>query len=66
MIGNGYTISYLNFAILLLMLSGGLILLTDVKGFKLAGLIKEFKVSRFLGWFNIITGIVLIFAKLLI
>jgi uncharacterized protein with PQ loop repeat len=59
MVVEGYTTSYLNYAIFLWLLSGILILQIDVKGFKLAGLMKESKVSRFIGWFNIIAAVLL-------
>ncbi|WP_169081468.1 CLC_0170 family protein [Paenibacillus sp. PL91] len=66
MIGEGYTISYLNYAIFLWIISGLLILLIDVKQFKLVGLSKEHKVSRFIGWFNLIIGILLILFELVL
>ncbi|MFX3636577.1 MAG: CLC_0170 family protein [Candidatus Pristimantibacillus sp.] len=66
MFGEGYTSSYLNYAIFLWMVSGMLILQIDVKGFKLSGLNKELKVSRIIGWLNIIVGIVLLLAELVL
>jgi len=66
MVGGGYTISYLNYAIFLWIFSGLLILLIDVKGFKITGLNKEYKVSRFIGWFNLIAGIVLLLWELVL
>jgi phosphoglycerol transferase MdoB-like AlkP superfamily enzyme len=66
MIANGYTISYLNYAIFLWIISGILILQYDVKGFKLAGLVKERKVSSFIGWFNLVTGCVLLLGEMVL
>ncbi|OMF38100.1 hypothetical protein BK133_02970 [Paenibacillus sp. FSL H8-0548] len=45
--------SYLKYAIPLLLVSGLLILALDIKHFELTKMIKEKKVSRFLGWLNI-------------
>ncbi|MGO4111577.1 CLC_0170 family protein [Paenibacillus sp. YAF4_2] len=52
----GYTIGYLYYAIGLFILSGLLIIYIDVEAFKKAKQKKEWKVSRFIGWFNLITG----------
>ncbi|MEH7177655.1 CLC_0170 family protein [Neobacillus vireti] len=49
-------IGYLNYVILICWVSGGLILLTDVKAYKHASLKKEQKVSKYLGWVNITIG----------
>lgn len=53
----GYTIGYLYYVIGLFILSGLLILYIDVKEFNKAKKIKESKVSRFIGWFNLIAGL---------
>lgn len=63
MIGEGYTISYLNYAIFLWILSGILILLIDVRGFQLAGMNKERKVSKFIGWLSIVIGLLVFFVN---
>lgn len=55
-------IGYLTYVILICWVTGGLILLTDVKAYKNATLKKEQKVSKFLGWVNIIIGFGLIAA----
>jgi hypothetical protein len=52
----GYTIGYLYYAIALYIASGLLIIYIDVKAFQKAKQKKEWKVSRFIGWFNIIAG----------
>lgn len=49
-------IGYLNYVIVLCWVSGGLILFTDVKAYKNASLKKEQKVSKYLGWVNILIG----------
>jgi uncharacterized membrane protein len=46
--------SYMSYAIPLWFVSGLLILILDIKYYELAKKNKEKKVSRFLGWFNII------------
>jgi hypothetical protein len=66
MIGEGYTISYLNYAVFLWILSGILILLIDVRGFQLAGMNKERKVSKFIGWLSIIIGLLVFFVNTLL
>lgn len=53
-------IGYLNYVILICWVTGGLILLTDVKAYQHASLQKEKKVSKFLGWVNISIGFGLI------
>ncbi|WP_042461996.1 CLC_0170 family protein [Neobacillus dielmonensis] len=49
-------IGYMMYAIILFGLSGLILLLTDVKKYKKDGLKKEQKVSRLLGWMNIMIG----------
>ncbi|SFD64483.1 hypothetical protein SAMN05216378_0808 [Paenibacillus catalpae] len=53
----GYTIGYLYYAIALFIASGLLILNIDVKNFQKSKQKKEWKVSRMIGWFNVIAGI---------
>ncbi|WP_397373063.1 CLC_0170 family protein [Paenibacillus sp. PAMC21692] len=56
---DGYFTSYVNYAIPLWLVSGLLILSLDIKYFELAKKNKEKKVSRFLGWFNIVLACLL-------
>jgi hypothetical protein len=49
-------IGYLNYVIVICWVTGGLILLTDVKAYQNASLKKEKSVSKFLGWANISIG----------
>jgi hypothetical protein len=53
----GASIGYLQFAIALLLITGGLMLYFDKQGYKKAGMTKEHKTAHFLGWFNITAGI---------
>jgi hypothetical protein len=46
-------IGYLNYVIVICGVTGGLILLTDVKAYQNASLKKEKTVSKLLGWINI-------------
>ncbi|TCM96485.1 hypothetical protein EV294_105352 [Paenibacillus sp. BK033] len=56
----GYTIGYLYYAITLYIVSGLLILYIDVRDLgKDKKKKKEWKISKFIGWFNIATGILL-------
>jgi hypothetical protein len=55
-------IGYLNYVIVICWVTGGLILLTDVKAYRNASLKKEQRVSNFLGWVNISIGFGLIAA----
>ncbi|MGO4544667.1 CLC_0170 family protein [Paenibacillus sp. 2TAB23] len=66
MIGESYTMSYLNYVILLCLLSGILILVIDVRSFEIAGLNKERKVSKYLGWFSILIGSILFMAEIIL
>ncbi|MCZ8513022.1 hypothetical protein O9H85_11430 [Paenibacillus filicis] len=49
----GFSIGYMNFTILLLLLSGICMLSLDVKTYERAHLKKEKKTARILAWFNI-------------
>jgi uncharacterized membrane protein YjfL (UPF0719 family) len=49
-------IGYFYYVIVLCWVSGGLILFTDVKAYKNASLKKEQKLSKYLGWVNILIG----------
>ncbi|WP_373863344.1 CLC_0170 family protein [Brevibacillus centrosporus] len=50
----------------MLLLSGLLILKVDVKRYALPGMQKEKKASQFLGWFNLILGILLLLVNSLL
>ena len=52
-------LGYLNYVMVLCLISGVLILLSDTKAYKHAELNKEQKVSKFLGWSSIAMGIAL-------
>ena len=49
-------IGYLNYVIVICWVTGGLILLTDVKAYRNASMKKEKTASKFLGWVNISIG----------
>ncbi|MFS0862358.1 CLC_0170 family protein [Fredinandcohnia sp. 179-A 10B2 NHS] len=53
-------IGYTNYIVILSITTGVLILLFDVKIYKDEKLKKEKKVSKFLGWFNIVAGILVL------
>jgi hypothetical protein len=53
----GASIGYIGFFIVLLLVTGGLILYFDKKGYANSGMKKEHKTAHFLGWFNIAAGI---------
>ncbi|MFD1778717.1 CLC_0170 family protein [Fredinandcohnia salidurans] len=50
-------IGYLNYVVVLSVMTGVFILMFDVKGYKTKNMQKERKVSTFLGWFNITAGV---------
>ncbi|MEK3886500.1 CLC_0170 family protein [Bacillus sp. FSL K6-3431] len=56
-------IGYANYIIVLLIITGILILLLDVKAFNEAKMKKEKKFSQFLGWINITIGVGLFVAN---
>ncbi|TDF95812.1 CLC_0170 family protein [Paenibacillus piri] len=49
-------VGYVNYIILLLLLTGWLVIQFDVKSNKAKHMHKEAKVSRWFGWFNIVLG----------
>jgi hypothetical protein len=53
----GSSIGFVGFTVILLLLSGGLVLYYDKKGYEKSGMKKEKKAASFLGWFNIVLGI---------
>lgn len=53
---SGMSIGYVQFTILLLLMTGGAILRFDVKSYSLNQQVKETKAARFMGWFNISLG----------
>jgi uncharacterized membrane protein len=52
----GFSIGYVNFTIILLLITGGLMLRFDVMGYELKNLKKEKKTARILGWINVVLG----------
>ncbi|MFD0695531.1 CLC_0170 family protein [Paenibacillus sp. GCM10027628] len=56
---SGTSIGYVQFTIMLLWMTGFIMLRFDLKSYKLSNLIKEAKVTRILGWFNLALGGVL-------
>jgi hypothetical protein len=52
----GINIGYLNYVVLLCLITGILILFIDVNGYKNSGMEKERKASKFLGIFNVSIG----------
>jgi predicted MFS family arabinose efflux permease len=54
-----FSIGYLNFTVLLMLLAGGWLIRFDVKSYERSGLEKESKASRFLGWFYLVVGVCL-------
>lgn len=54
----GFTIGYINFTIFLLLFTGIIMLSLDVKVYQQVNLMKENKAARFLGWLNLILGVV--------
>lgn len=61
--GNIGYIGFLSYAIPLWLFTGAIILQMDVKGYEQAGMGKERKVSRFVGWLNIGLGILMFVAN---
>lgn len=55
---SGFAIGYINFTIILLLLTGLCMLWIDVKTYERAKLEKEKKAARFLAWFNIVLAAV--------
>ncbi|NOU92110.1 hypothetical protein GC093_02520 [Paenibacillus sp. LMG 31456] len=51
-----FSIGYINFTVLLMLLTGGAILWIDVKEYNKTGMKREKRAARFLGWFNIVAG----------
>ncbi|KIL40812.1 hypothetical protein SD70_11290 [Gordoniibacillus kamchatkensis] len=64
--GAGLTIGYVNFTVMLFLLAGTAILRIDVKAYEAAGMNKEKKAARFLGWFNIGLGLVTLIGNLIV
>jgi uncharacterized membrane protein len=55
-LASSLAIGYVNYTILLLLLTGGLILQVDVKNYKSTKLVKEKKLALVLGWLNLALG----------
>lgn len=62
----GGSIGFSIYVIPMLFLTGLILLRIDVKKYALIGMDKEAKTSRFLGWFHIILGILLLLANFLL
>ncbi|MED1792743.1 CLC_0170 family protein [Brevibacillus nitrificans] len=62
----GGSISFSIYVIPMLLLSGVFILRVDVKRYAMPGMQKEKKASQFLGWFNLILGILLLLVNSLL
>ncbi|CAM3947071.1 hypothetical protein L1N85_00635 [Paenibacillus alkaliterrae] len=60
MIGEGYTVSSLSYIVFLCLISGFLILQADARGYKAKAMNKEKKVSRVIGWLNIVFGLLML------
>ena len=54
---SGLSIGYAGFSIFLLIVTGICMLLIDVKVYEMEGMKKEKSAARFLGWLNIILGL---------
>lgn len=52
-------IGYMNYIIVLMLLTGGLILWFDARNYETSGMFKEKKSAQFMGWTNIVLGILL-------
>lgn len=57
-------ISFNNYTVLLLLISGVLVLVFDVKMYTKASMFKEKRVASFAGWFNIFLGVLSLFGNL--
>jgi O-antigen/teichoic acid export membrane protein len=62
----GKNVGYINYVVLLCVITGLLILYFDVNGYKLSGMKKERKAAKFLGIFNVSIGTLIWIATLLI
>lgn len=57
---------YIGYAIALWLITGLIILMLDVKGYRKLGQTREMKVSIFLGWFNLVLGGLALIGKTLL
>ncbi|MGO4497407.1 CLC_0170 family protein [Paenibacillus sp. 2RAB27] len=57
-------ITFNNYTVLLLLVSGLLVLVFDVKNYTKANMLKEKKAALFAGWFNISLGVLSFFGYL--
>lgn len=48
-----YYVGYVNYIVVLFLLTGGMLLRFEVKGYELASMHKERKAARILGWCNL-------------
>lgn len=56
-------IGFIGYAVFVFAITGLLLLLADVKAYKHAGLKRERKVAKILGWTNIIIGTMMMLAN---
>lgn len=56
-------VGYVNYLVILFMITGLLIVFFEVKGFKRSKLMKESKVARWLGWTNVGFGAIVFLAN---
>lgn len=62
---SGFSIGYMNFTIVLLLLSGICMLWLDVKTYERAHLKKEKRTARILAWFNISLSVVILIGNMI-
>ncbi|RAP75081.1 CLC_0170 family protein [Paenibacillus montanisoli] len=61
MISGGYVaVSFISYSIPLFLLTGYLILQFDIKEYRVKKMEKERKLSKFLGWTNLVLGVLLL------
>ncbi len=57
-----FDIGYTYYAVILFLLSGGLVLYIDVKIYRRDKLEKEMKIAKYLGWINLALGVIIFLA----
>ncbi|MFC4812507.1 CLC_0170 family protein [Paenibacillus sp. GCM10023250] len=57
MLISGYTISFVSYAAPLLLVTGFILVRFDAAGYKKRNMPTEQKLSRFLGWINVVLGV---------
>lgn len=56
-------IGYIYYVAILLLVTGGLILRVEVKGYEMVEMQKEKKAALFFGWFNVLLGLITLVAN---